>query len=215
MKQHGFPILLGATLATCFAAFCAWHSPRRKRLSREEIDPYIAIIEKLPAREGGMQNFIARLRAWAECDDGRPVFMLNLIRFYPELRMFDGAPEFSGTPEDANAYYEQSITPLWLSHAAYPVFAGSTQGENLLDIQPEKTWHRVIVCRYPSRRAFLNLLCDPSFGPMEPYKFIALEVDLVPVSGDRVIPDLRIIAGASLLALFLGINWRRSARHDQ
>jgi hypothetical protein len=26
---------------------------------------------------------------------------------------------------------------------------------------------------------------------MEPYKFIALEIDLVPVSGDMVIPNLR------------------------
>jgi hypothetical protein len=30
--------------------------------------------------------------------------MLNLIRFYPQLRTFAGAPEFKGTPEKANAY---------------------------------------------------------------------------------------------------------------
>ena len=63
MKQRGFPILFGATLAGLYAAFCAWHSPRRKRLTREEIDRYFAIIEKLPAREGAVENFIARLRA--------------------------------------------------------------------------------------------------------------------------------------------------------
>jgi hypothetical protein len=50
---------------------------------------------------------------------------------------------------------------------------------------------------------------------MEPYKFIALEIDLVPVSGDRVIPDLRFIVGPSLLALFLAVNWLRSARNDR
>lgn len=209
MKQRGFAIRFGATLAGFYTAFCAWHSPRRKKLTREEIDRYFAIIEKLPAREGALQRFLARLRAWAESDDGKPIFMLNLIRYYPELQPFPGAPEFSGTPEEANAYYEHSITPLWLSHAAYPVFAGDSQGENLLSTQPEKTWNRVVVCRYPSRRAFLNLLCDPSYGPMEPYKFIALEIDLVPVSGDRIIPDLRLIVGGSLVALFLAVNWLR------
>ena len=176
----------------------------------------MAIIEKLPARAAeGIQAFTSRIRPWAEADDGKPVFMLNLIRFYPQLRTFAGAPEFKGTPEEANAYYEKSITSLWLSHAAYPIFAGASQAKNLINIHPEKDWGRVVVCRYPSRRTFLKLLCDPSYAPMEPYKFIALEIDLVPVSGEMVIPDLRLIVGGSLLALFLAVNWFRAARRGQ
>ena len=67
-------MLFGATLATCFASFCKWHSPRRKKLTREEIDRYIATIENLPAREGGIESFIARLRAElkAAADAKRP-----------------------------------------------------------------------------------------------------------------------------------------------
>jgi len=216
MKQYRFPIVFGTILAKLFTAFCVWHSPRRRKLTREEIDHYMAIIEKLPARGAeGIQAFTSRIRPWAEADDGKPVFMLNLIRFYPQLRTFAGAPEFKGTPEEANAYYEKSITSLWLSHAAYPIFAGASQAKNLINIQPEKDWGRVVVCRYPSRRTFLKLLCDPSYAPMEPYKFIALEIDLVPVSGEMVIPDLRVIVGASLLALFLAVNWFRAARRGQ
>jgi hypothetical protein len=37
---------------------------------------------------------------------------------------------------------------------------------------------------------------------LAPYEFIALEIDLVPVSGDRIIPDLRLNVGRLLLALF-------------
>jgi hypothetical protein len=216
MKQYRFPILFGTILAKLFTAFCFWHSPRRRKLTREEIDNYMAIIEKLPARAAeGIQAFTSRIRPWAEADDGKPVFMLNLIRFYPQLHTFTGAPEFKGTPEEANAYYEKSITPLWLSHAAYPVFAGASQAKNLINIHPEKDWGRVVVCRYPSRRAFLKLLSDPSYAPMEPYKFIALEIDLVPVSGEIVVPDLRLIIGGSLLVLFLAVNWLRAARRLQ
>jgi hypothetical protein len=47
---------------------------------------------------------------------------------------------------------------------------------------------------------------------MEPYKFIALEIDLVPVSGNMLIPDLRLIVGGSLLVLFLAVNWFRAVR---
>jgi hypothetical protein len=175
----------------------------------------MALIEKLPGRPEGIQAFTSRLRPWAEADDGKPVFMLNLIRFYPQLHRFAGAPEFKGTPEEANAYYEKSITSLWLSHAAYPIFTGAPQAKNLINIHPEKEWGRVVVCRYPSRRTFLKLASDPSYAPMEPYKFMALEIDLVPVSGDMLVPDLRLIVGGSLLILFLAVNWLRGARQGK
>jgi hypothetical protein len=215
MKQYRFPILFGTIVANVFTAFYIWHSPRRRKLTREEIDHYVAIIENLPAQAEEIQAFASRIRRWAEADDGKPVFMLNLIRFYPQLRKYAGAPEFKGTPEEANAYYEKSIALSWLTHAAYPIFTGASQAKNLINIHPEREWDRVVVCRYPSRRTFLKLLSDPSYAPMEPYKFIALEIDLVPVSSHRLVPDLRLIVGGSLLALFLAVNWLRAARHCQ
>jgi hypothetical protein len=215
MKQSRFSILFGTILAKLFTAFCVWHSPRQRQLTGDEIDHYMATIEKLPAPAEGIQAFTSRIRPWAEADDGKPVFMLNLLRFHPQLHTFAGAPEFKGTPEEANAYYEKSITPMWLSHAAYPIFAGTPQSKNLINIQPEKEWGRVVVCRYPSRRAFLKLLSDPSYVSMEPYKFIATEIDLVPVSCSRLIPDLRLIVGGSLLVLFFAGNWLRAARRSQ
>jgi hypothetical protein len=42
---------------------------------------------------------------------------------------------------------------------------------------------------------------------MEPYKFIALEIDLVPVSGKMVIPDLRLVAGLGFVIIFLLVGW--------
>ncbi|MBV8330145.1 MAG: hypothetical protein JOZ61_06735 [Verrucomicrobia bacterium] len=68
----------------------------------------------------------------------------TLIRLdsYPQLRTFAGAPEFKGTPEEANAYYEKSISSLWLSHAAYPIFAGASQTKNLINFHPETEWGR-------------------------------------------------------------------------
>ena len=42
---------------------------------------------------------------------------------------------------------------------------------------------------------------------MEPYKFITLEIDLVPVSGKMVIPDLRLVVGVGFIIIFLLVGW--------
>ena len=82
----------------------------------------------MPAQEKA--EVLARLRAWALADDGQPVFMLNLMRYFPQLRQFEGAPEFAGTPLEANEYYETAVTPMALAEGAYPLFGGMTQARN-------------------------------------------------------------------------------------
>lgn len=47
---------------------------------------------------------------------------------------------------------------------------------------------------------------------MEPYKFMALEIDLVLVSGDMIVPDLRWLVGGVLVIIFLLVGWVRAAR---
>jgi hypothetical protein len=205
-----FEILLGTGLVVLYLAFWAWHSPWKRKLTGAEIDHYMAIIEKLPTPPGA-EAFISRLRAWAESDDGKPVYMFNLIHFFPQLRTFPGAPEFQGTPQESNAYYMKGLKWLWLGHAAYPTLDGAPQSENLINMQPERTWGHVTVVRYPNRRTFFKLVSDPSYAPMEPYKFMAMELDLVPVSGDTVIPDLRWVVGGGFIIILLLVGWVRAA----
>ena len=169
------------------------------------------MIEKLPLPEKGIQAFIARLRSWAEADDGKPVYMFNLMHFFCRVRTFPGAPEFKGTPEEANAHYERSLIWLWLSHASYPTFIGVPQAQNLLNIQPERTWSNMTVVRYPSRRTFLKLISHPAYAPLAPYKLIAVELDLVPVSTGIVIPDLRWLVGGGFAIVLLLVLWIRAA----
>jgi hypothetical protein len=45
-----------------------------------------------------------------------------------------------------------------------------------------------------------------------PYKFLATELNLVPNSGEVVIPDMRLIVGAVLLVVFLTVGWAKAAR---
>ena len=100
---------------------------------------------------------------------------------------------------------------LWLRHAAYPIFSGIPQAHNLINMQPERTWGEAAVARYRNRRTFPNLLCDPSYAPMKPDKFIALEIEPVPVSGKMVIPDPRLVVGVAFVIIFLLVGWVSAA----
>jgi hypothetical protein len=206
-----FDLILAAAIVILYVGFSAWHSQGAGKLTQSEIDEYLKIIEKLPLPNKGIQEFIARLRPWAEADDGKPVYMFNLMHFFSHLQMFPGAPEFKGTPREANAHYEKSLIWLWLSHASYPTFIGAPQAGNLLNIQPERTWGNMTVVRYPSRRTFLKLLAHPAYAPLAPYKLIAAELDLVPVSPGTIVPDLRWLVGGGFLITFLLVIWAHAA----
>ncbi len=202
-----FELILAAVLVILYLAFWAWHSQGGGKLTQAEIDQYLAAIEKLPLPEKAVEAFIARLRPWAEADDGKPFHMFNLMHFFPRVQPFPGAPDFKGTPEQANAHYEKGLVWLWLSHASYPTFIGVPQTKNLINIQPERTWGNMTVVRYPNRRTFLKLISHPTYAPVAPYKFIALELDLAPVSRGMVVPDLRWVVAGGIVIIFLLVVW--------
>ena len=216
MKRSRFMLTLALVLLLFFAAFWTWQTPGwlRGPLTLEEVNYHFQLMEKnlaMPAQEKA--EVMARLRAWALADDGQPVFMLNLMRYYPQLRQFEGAPEFAGTPLEANEYYETAVTPMAFAEGAYPLFGGMTQGQNIIEEAADlDNWSRVIVMRYPSRRAVLQLFADPAYAPFEPYKMMALQVVLVPTQGNLVIPELRWLVGGVMLLLFFATGWLRAGR---
>ena len=73
-----FDLSLAAAFVVLYVAFWAWHSQGAGKLTQAEIDHYLGIIEKLPLPEKGVQAFTARVRPWAEADDGKPIYMKRL-----------------------------------------------------------------------------------------------------------------------------------------
>lgn len=218
MKKHRFEWLLGAGLAALFVAVWIWQAPGKfQKLNIAEVDAYLHKLEgKLPGNSTEQIAFLARMRAFGLADDGRPVYMLNAMRYYPELKRGPGMADVRGTPAEANATYEKAVMPLLFRLGAYPLFGGETMeiradgtGHSNLDgFDPAiDNWSRILVVRYPSRRAFFELLTDPQWLKFAPYKLAALEIALVPVSGQVVIPDVRWIVGGVCLIVFLGACW--------
>jgi hypothetical protein len=182
------------------------------KLTADEIDRYLTLVARLPLPGDGAQQLVARLRPWAEADDGKPTYMLNLNRYFAELRTFPGAPEFAATPVEAHGHYHRRLAGKWLRNASYPIFKGTPQGEPFMQAQPgPERWDNVWIVRYPSRRKFLQLLTWPGYAEADPYKSMALEHDLVPLTGDATVPDFPWLAGGFLLAVFSATAWVRAA----
>jgi hypothetical protein len=222
MREHRFEIALAAVLVALFAAFWWWQTPGNSgKLTVDEVDAYIRRIEpNLPMEPGEKAEVLARFRAWGEADDGQPVYMLNLMRYFDTLKRVPGTEAFKGTPAQANAYYESVALRLVARLGTYPVVGGEAAGvpdgagvlhSNLLAFDREvDDWSRVLVMRYPNRRAFFNLISDPGYLDVMPYKLAALKVALIPVRAELVVPDLRWVLGMILLAAFLAIGWLRA-----
>lgn len=222
MLHYKFEIILAIVLSVVFFLFWLWQTPGAfgKKLSDAEVDHYISILEKtVPQKMEDRAEFLDRLRVWGKTDDGKPVYMLNVMRFYEHLQSFPGGPN-QGTPENANAYYEKIAVSLLLKSGSYPLLGGSTErvrsgekpGSNLMVYEEElDNWNRILVVRYPCRRAFIELVTNSDYLKVMPYKLAALKVALVPIKGEAVIPELRWVVGGIGLVIFLLAGWIHAA----
>jgi len=215
LKRLRFELLLGAVFAALWFATWAWQHPGAmgERISAGDSQRYQRILAAAPVQPEVRAQLLARVNEWIATDDGRAVYMVNVLRLYKGLQRFPGSPSYGGTPQESNARYEAAAGPVLLKHGGYPVYAGVTQGANILENRPELDhWDRTLVVRYPSRRAFLEVLVDPEFQKVVPYKFMALSVMLVPTNVELLIPELSALLGAALLVVYLAIGWWRASR---
>jgi hypothetical protein len=147
---------------------------------------------------------------------------LNVMRLFDQNKPFPGGPT-TGTPREANNYYEEVATPLLLKSGAYPLVSGETtrirpsqKVSNLIVHEaPLDNWDRVLVVRYPGRRSFFNLVTNSEYLRVMPYKLASLNVILTPLKGELVIPDLRWIAGGVCCAIFLLVGWVRAVLRNR
>jgi len=212
MRKHRFELALAALFAALWVALWWWQNPGT-RIAGDEAERYLAAIAQLPIPPEEREGLAAAAKAWMAADDGKPVYMLNLMRFHPQVKRYPGAPAFTGTPRESNARYEEVAIPLLLKRGGYPLYGGDAQGDNILVHEPALDhWNRVLVVRYPSRRAFMELVSDPAYREIAPYKLMALTVVLTPTGKEMAIPELPLLAAGVLLAIFLAAGWIRAAR---
>lgn len=206
---------LELVLAVILGLFVAWawrkQEPRRP-LTRDEIERYCAIVEAKFPKPDAMDRarMLARLRGFAERDDGRDIYMVNLLRYHDRMAAGrDPAGQFAGTPLEANDIYEANAKPILMKSGAFPIFAGVAEEPNAVggDDPAEDNWSRVLVVHYPSRRHFLDLLTDAKYLTRADFKSYAMHMALVPVKRQLVVPDFRFLAAFGAIVLFLLVAW--------
>jgi len=212
-KRYRFELILALVFALLWGGVWLWQNPHRP-IKPAEAEQFLAETEKLPFPPEERAEMRQALRAWMAADDGQPVYMLNLMRFYPELRRYQGSLAANQlSPAQSNTHYEDIVIPMLFKLGGYPLYAGQTQGKNLLVHDAGlDDWSRVLVVRYPSRRAFMELVTDPAYREVAPYKLMALKVVLTPTGFELAIPELSWLLGALLSIVWLLLAWRRALR---
>nr|WP_255665795.1 MULTISPECIES: DUF1330 domain-containing protein [Myxococcus] len=81
-------------------------------------------------------------------DPGGPLVMMNLVKFKE-----GGRASF--------AEYANAVMPFMLKAGAQPLYAGDCSTP--LVAEPGQTWDAVMLVRYPSRAAFLQMVSDPEY----------------------------------------------------
>lgn len=204
-------------LMAVLAIYVAWQLPGlyRAPISPAEAKAYLDTLQSRALPEAIKTEILTTAKAFMDKDDGQPFHMLNLMRYHDTIDTRGLTTTFTGTPEEANAHYEAHTMPLLFKHGGQPVYTGTIHDDNLLtQASALNHWSRLLLIRYPSRRAFMDLVTDPAYAGIAPYKIMALNVVLTPSTSEMVLPPLWLIALILLgaLAANLVYSLRRNAQ---
>jgi len=111
--------------------------------------------------------------ALAGVAEDRPIVMINLLRYreraaYPEG---SGAEPCSG--RDAYRRYGQASIGLIIAVGGQVIWQGSPKA--VLIGAPGEEWHKALLVRYPSKRAFLDMVSSADYQAIAVHRTAALE----------------------------------------
>jgi len=105
----------------------------------------------------------------AECD-GRPVVMVNLLRFKPRA----DEPDTGLSGEEAYRLYGQAMIAFVLSKGGRLLWSGKLTSQ-VIGTGGED-FHSVAIVEYPSRKAFVEIAMDPHVAEIGKHRAAGLEM---------------------------------------
>ena len=171
-KHH----VLGAMLLAVWAAAAWFFYAPTEPLSEQEIDGYMVEVQALleqsfvmPEGSGldprGLAGAINDLRGFAERDDGKAIYMVNLMKWrHGELSFPPGAElaDSIQTAQEADLAYNQRLFWTLLANNSHTVYLASAE-PNALNYGTASggdadSWGEIGIFRYNSRRDFFNMI---------------------------------------------------------
>lgn len=162
-------IWLPAALA--YGLFVGWYENWRGPLRRGEIESYMARLQGTPTAE---HNDLAVLREFLHNDDGREFVMLNLVRVAPGQAPHPETGEPTRSADLLQAY-TRAFLPELIRRGGHPAIVSRKVGGyvDAWRVEPDPGWTIVGYMRYRSRRDMMELVVDPRFVAMHPFKMAA------------------------------------------
>jgi hypothetical protein len=194
--------LLFEILLIFFIAFSAWYDGWW--ISKLTPKDGAALFEALSGSrsENQLSTAINRdsVEAFVQTDDGRPFYMLNILKYEDiDLNAQNADTDPTGLDDD----YASVVFPLLLKRASHPVLVSSPMHTFSLPTIDEE-WDDIFIMRYRSRRDLLEVVTSETFQEAWVHKLDSVEKTVV-------IPSSPILPGISLKWIFglllLLIGW--------
>ena len=124
-----------------------------------------------------------QFKALVESDDDSPIVMVNLIRFKDQATGIDEGR----TGAEAYATYGQNIA-RYLAEVGGEVLIATASVESI--IGPEQAeWDAVLLVRYPSRKAFIQMITNPGYQKEHEHRAAGVEEARLILSGLRYLKE--------------------------
>lgn len=181
LSQHRLNLSVAGILLAIWAAAAYFFYAPTTPLSEEEIDNYMVDVQRLleqsfvmPEGAGldprGLEGAMADLRAVAERDDGKAIYMVNLMKWREgELSFPAGASKADSikTAEEADIAYNEGLFWDLLANYSHTAYLSSAE-HNALNYgtnagSEADGWGEIGIFRYNSRRDFFNMITSDSY----------------------------------------------------
>lgn len=162
-------------------------------MSQQQVDKYMeTYINNLTfERTGHHLNYatVARIRAFAEADEGKPFYMINLVRerssvVYPETWT---GPR-GATVLEAKKQYSLACYPIMGASGTYSTTGVMIASPFVLtDDETAADWNQFYLIAYPNREAFMKLLCSDAYADAIVHKYAGdAATQLIPVTANEL-----------------------------
>jgi uncharacterized protein (DUF1330 family) len=102
-----------------------------------------------------------------------PVVMINLLRYRDRAAYPEGTDAEPCSGRDAYRRYGQVSIGLITTVGGQVIWQGSPKA--VLIGAPGEKWHKALLVRYPSKRAFLEMMSSPDYQAITVHRTAALE----------------------------------------
>ncbi|MCP4751876.1 MAG: hypothetical protein GY866_13355 [Proteobacteria bacterium] len=195
IPKTGF-IWLGAVLL--YVGFHLWHNGLGTPLSDSEVDDYVRQWKTI--HPGVEPEQLQAFRAFLEEDDGEELVMFNAMKLYDKPRPVPDLPGNETSMEVLNRY-NRFVMPYLFKRGGHPILVGNTvmDAQEVWGIENAGKWSMGGLIRYRSRRDMVEMVVNPEFRRVHPYKKAAMEKTIAfPVRPALVVGSID-----AMVALFL------------